>query len=175
MSERQRWWWWVGDMKQTFLVFYVLSISLWSSINTYHESLFWGENPSEGEGKQSSNATNVIMVRSERRSFHSPRFKNTVAPRAPQATPYIWQPNGRRRGVWNPKSTEQLGQHVLFWIKKKAASYKQLYGYGICFIYVLYSKPRVIFFQSPKGYVRRLQVTKAIIKGVLKNVETHRK
>lgn len=109
---------WVDDMKQISPVFYLLSVSLWSSANTFHICLFVQCKSLRGEGKQSSNSTNVIMARSDRRPYHSPRFKNRVAPQTPQATTQTWQQSSRRRGVRNPNSKEQRPPCVLIGSKR---------------------------------------------------------
>lgn len=62
---------WV-DMKQIFHVFYLLSISLWSSVNIFHIRSFVQSESLQGGGKQSSNSTHVIMVRVLMLSHHKP-------------------------------------------------------------------------------------------------------
>lgn len=61
-----------GDSKQILHSFYLLSISLWSPVNTTcHIRLFALRESLWREAKQSSNAANVIIARSEYRSYLS--------------------------------------------------------------------------------------------------------
>lgn len=70
-------------------------------------SLFVQNESLQAEGKQSSNSANMIMVRSESRSHHSPWFKNTESSHPSHMT-----------AEWNPKSKEQGSQCVLIESKR---------------------------------------------------------
>ena len=70
------------------------------------------------EGKQSSNASNVIMVRSERRSYHSPRFKNTESHHKLHKPPLTYDGRASDAAVYG---TLTVRNREADWIKKEAA------------------------------------------------------